>query len=105
MCNFQHYKRPHASPADVSGVIGCAGNARKKNTVEALGGFAMRSARFAVAALALILAIPATRAQSNRPNILFILADDLGYETIAANGGTSYATPNLDRLAASGIRF
>jgi arylsulfatase A len=38
-------------------------------------------------------------------NIILILADDLGYETIAANGGESYRTPNLDRLAAGGVRF
>jgi arylsulfatase A len=33
------------------------------------------------------------------------MADDLGYETIGANGGQSYQTPNLDRLAATGMRF
>ena len=40
-----------------------------------------------------------------RPNVILIMADDQGYETIAANGGTSYKTPNIDRLAAHGIRF
>lgn len=40
-----------------------------------------------------------------RPNILFILADDFGYECVGANGGESYKTPNLDALAASGMRF
>lgn len=40
-----------------------------------------------------------------RPNVVLILADDLGYETIGANGGTSYKTPVLDRLAAKGVRF
>ena len=40
-----------------------------------------------------------------RPNIILIMADDLGYECIGANGGTSYKTPVLDRLAAKGIRF
>src|SRR5829696_7235912 len=40
-----------------------------------------------------------------RPNIILIMADDQGYETIAANGGTSYKTPNIDRLAATGMRF
>ena len=40
-----------------------------------------------------------------RPNIIVILADDLGYETIGANGGTSYRTPRLDALAATGVRF
>jgi arylsulfatase A len=33
------------------------------------------------------------------------MADDLGYETIGANGGTSYKTPVLDALAAEGVRF
>lgn len=33
------------------------------------------------------------------------MADDLGYECITANGGESYQTPNLDRLAANGVRF
>jgi arylsulfatase A len=41
----------------------------------------------------------------DRPNIILILADDLGYETIGANGGTSYHTPVLDQLAADGVRF
>jgi arylsulfatase A len=36
---------------------------------------------------------------------VLILADDLGYECIGANGGTSYRTPVLDKLAASGLRF
>ena len=39
------------------------------------------------------------------PNIVLILADDLGYETLGANGGTSYHTPHLDRLAETGARF
>ncbi len=42
---------------------------------------------------------------STRPNILLIMADDLGYECIGANGGTSYQTPVLDSLAATGMRF
>jgi len=33
------------------------------------------------------------------------MADDLGYECLGCNGGTSYKTPNLDKLAADGIRF
>ncbi|MEN8151305.1 MAG: sulfatase-like hydrolase/transferase, partial [Planctomycetota bacterium] len=39
------------------------------------------------------------------PNIVLIMADDLGYETIGANGGTSWKTPCLDAVAAEGIRF
>ncbi|MGN6136226.1 MAG: sulfatase-like hydrolase/transferase [Aureliella sp.] len=42
---------------------------------------------------------------AERPNIVLIMADDFGYECVTANGGQSYQTPNLDRLAASGLRF
>ena len=40
-----------------------------------------------------------------RPNIILILADDLGHEVLNSYGGTSYRTPHLDRLAAEGMRF
>jgi arylsulfatase A-like enzyme len=40
-----------------------------------------------------------------KPNIVFILADDLGYTDLACYGSKYYETPNLDRLAAQGIRF
>jgi len=50
-----------------------------------------------------VAAIPA--ADAAKPNLILIMADDLGYETIGANGGTSYPTPALDRLATSGARF
>ncbi len=43
--------------------------------------------------------------KAGKPNLILILADDLGFETIGANGGTSYRTPVLDRLAATGVRF
>jgi arylsulfatase A len=44
-------------------------------------------------------------ADAKRPNVILILADDLGYETLGCNGGESYKTPNLDELAATGVRF
>lgn len=40
-----------------------------------------------------------------RPNLILIMADDFGYECVGANGGESYRTPHLDRLAAAGVRF
>ncbi|MCU0247292.1 MAG: sulfatase-like hydrolase/transferase, partial [Bryobacter sp.] len=46
----------------------------------------------------------ATRAAA-RPNILLIMADDLGYECLECNGGTSYQTPNLNQFAKDGVRF
>lgn len=43
--------------------------------------------------------------ERSRPNVILIMADDLGYETVQANGGTSYQTPNLNQMAEEGIRF
>ena len=40
-----------------------------------------------------------------KPNIILILADDVGFEVPTCDGGQSYSTPNLDRMAAEGIRF
>jgi arylsulfatase A len=39
------------------------------------------------------------------PNILLILADDVGHDALGCYGGETYPTPHLDRLAASGIRY
>ena len=44
-------------------------------------------------------------APGRAPNIIVILADDLGVETLGVYGGTSYETPELDRIAAEGMRF
>ena len=40
-----------------------------------------------------------------KPNILIIVADDLGFADVGFNGGKIIATPNLDRLAATGVRL
>lgn len=52
----------------------------------------------------LLLSCSALYAQK-KPNIILIMADDMGYECVGANGSTFYKTPNLDRLAADGVRF
>jgi arylsulfatase A-like enzyme len=49
-------------------------------------------------------AAPALMAQG-RPNVLLVMADDLGFECLSVNGGTSYRTPHLDAMAKSGVRF
>lgn len=55
-----------------------------------------------MASLATLAAAGATAA---KPNILFILADDLGYTDVGCYGSRYYETPHLDRLAAQGMRF
>jgi arylsulfatase A-like enzyme/acetyl esterase/lipase len=52
-----------------------------------------------------LAATPAQAATTERPNILLIMADDVGIEGLGCYGGASYKTPHLDRLAAEGIRF
>ncbi len=47
----------------------------------------------------------ADKTSVKRPNIVFIMADDVGREVLGCYGGTSYKTPNLDKLAETGIRF
>ncbi len=44
-------------------------------------------------------------AKDQRPNVIFILADDLGWGDLSCYGRPDYATPNIDRLAAEGTKF
>jgi len=55
--------------------------------------------------LLLAVAPTAGAAPLSKPNVILFMADDFGYECVTANGGQSYQTPNLDRLAAAGVRF
>ena len=45
------------------------------------------------------------KSSQERPNIIFILADDLGWKDVGYNGSVYYETPNIDKLAKSGIQF
>ena len=44
-------------------------------------------------------------ANTSRPNIIFIMADDLGYADLSCYGRPDFKTPHIDRLAAEGMRF
>ncbi|HEC42480.1 MAG TPA: arylsulfatase A [Bacteroides sp.] len=46
-----------------------------------------------------------TEKTEQQPNVILIMADDMGYECISSYEGASYSTPVLDSLAANGIRF
>lgn len=65
--------------------------------------------RINVALLAMILLLAPWRVTASEatahPNIVFILADDLGWKDLGCYGSTFYETPNLDKLAAEGIKF
>lgn len=63
--------------------------------------------RLALAAIvvALIVNSAVAAAPANLPNIVLIFCDDLGYGDLGTYGAKGYSTPNLDRLAAEGVRF
>jgi arylsulfatase A-like enzyme len=58
---------------------------------------------FPLAALGIAVALSA--AEPARPNIVFIVADDLGYGELGSYGGREIPTPHLDAFAAAGVRF
>ena len=59
----------------------------------------------ALGIMAILPPLHAADVPSQKPNIVLILADDLGVECLSAYGGTSHQTPNLDRIAKEGMRF
>jgi len=58
----------------------------------------------AVAYLVLVIG-PSSGISQDRPNVLFLFADDFTYEAISAFGHTDIETPNLDRLVSRGTTF
>ncbi|HEY9437033.1 MAG TPA: arylsulfatase [Blastocatellia bacterium] len=64
----------------------------------------MRTGTFILTCVVLITFASTLSAQT-RPNIIFIQADDLGYGDLSCYGQRKFRTPNIDRLAAEGMRF
>ncbi len=54
---------------------------------------------------ALVPSVLSAAGRASQPNIVYIMADDLGYADLSCYGRTDYKTPNIDRLAAGGMRF
>ncbi len=63
------------------------------------------SVRTAFLILLILVTFSMTSLAKDRPNIILIMADDIGVEGIGSYGGTSYKTPAIDRLAKEGVRF
>ena len=53
----------------------------------------------------LAMFLPRTLCAAQRPNVVIIFIDDMGYGDVGFNGATGPKTPNLDRMAAEGMRF
>ena len=58
-----------------------------------------------LAAFLLSAALASTSDPAEKPNIIFLLADDIGYADLSCYGAKHVKTPNLDRLAAQGCKF
>lgn len=65
----------------------------------------LRGAATGMLALAVGGEIEAAKRSSKPPNIVFILADDLGYADVSCYGRPDLSTPNIDRIASRGVRF
>jgi len=57
------------------------------------------------AALAMPKSFESFASIKRKPNVIFILADDLGYSDLSCNGQKRFKTPNIDKLAADGLKF
>ena len=65
----------------------------------------LRGAAAGMVGLAMRSGAKSAQPQAKRPNSVFILADDLGYADVPCYGRPDLSTPNIDRLAAQGMRF
>ncbi|MGC3969955.1 MAG: sulfatase [Pirellulales bacterium] len=68
-------------------------------------GLAVVGAGVALSGRSIFAADGEATAKPRRPNIVFILADDLGWTDVACYGSGYYKTPNIDRLAVDGMKF
>ena len=65
----------------------------------------MKRIIFTFLVIQLVLSCTIKKEEVKKPNVLVIIVDDLGYADLSCQGSTDILTPNIDQLAASGIRF
>ncbi|MHC4867139.1 MAG: sulfatase [Planctomycetota bacterium] len=77
-------------------------NYSRRSFLKAIG---IGTASYAVAGCTSFAAASANKAATKKPNIIFILIDDMGWKDLGCYGASFFETPNIDRLAAQGMRF
>src|SRR5687767_15019088 len=102
-CRLDPDTKAHIRAASASVIAGRLGFMPVQCTVGLVMRLPIIVATLAVAALAAPGQSP--ERSSAAPNIVFILADDLGYGELGSYGQRRIRTPNLDRMAAEGMRF
>jgi arylsulfatase A-like enzyme len=92
---------PHSAPSPH-----CKPGALSYNPLIHLSGIdRMRILLHALLPLLLVFNAAARAAEAERPNIVFILIDDMGWTDLHCFGSTVFETPNIDKLAAQGMKF
>lgn len=65
----------------------------------------MKLSIFTTVSMSVLASIPSLAQDNKKPNIVFILADDIGYGDLSCYGEKTVNTPNVDKLASMGVRF
>jgi arylsulfatase A-like enzyme len=75
------------------------------NRFTRIGGSNLLIARVILSLGATLIAADDRMSAADRPNFVFILADDLGWSDLGCYGSSFHETPHIDRLASEGMRF
>mgnify|MGYP003887286525 CR=1 FL=1 len=90
-------------PAEARAALGRDADLRV--TLHGEGGISSSTPMKVTAPLLVLLGFIFAPIVGARPNVLVIMVDDLGYADLGVHGGREVRTPNIDALAAGGIRF